>query len=83
MTVTVTNDHMTIDGCACHLPYLFSFLFRNQSNKEFLLDVEADDLTEVDIEGLEAAAVAVVSPVARGSSPLPSLSPPQSSPIRS
>lgn len=46
--------------------------------------MEADDLTEVDIEGLEADAIAA-SPVGtdRGASPLPSSSPPHSSPIRS
>ncbi|KAF9020298.1 hypothetical protein BDP27DRAFT_1439605 [Rhodocollybia butyracea] len=48
-------------------------LILTQSNKEFLLDVEADDLTEVDVKGLEADAI-------RDSSPLPSSSPPQSSP---
>ncbi|KAF9038397.1 hypothetical protein BDP27DRAFT_1435482 [Rhodocollybia butyracea] len=52
-------------------------LILTQSNKEFLLDVEADDLTEVDIKGLESNAVAT-----RGASPLPSSSPPRSSPIR-
>jgi hypothetical protein len=45
-----------------------------QSNKEFLLDVEADDLTEVDIEGLEAEAAA------SSDSSLPPSSPPRSSP---
>ncbi|KAF9059371.1 hypothetical protein BDP27DRAFT_1431470 [Rhodocollybia butyracea] len=57
-------------------------LILTQSNKEFLLDAEADDLTEVDIEGLEAAAVA--APVDnRGPSPLPSSSPHCSSPLHS
>ncbi|KAF9067416.1 hypothetical protein BDP27DRAFT_1422844 [Rhodocollybia butyracea] len=50
-------------------------LIITQSNKSFLLDVEADDLKEVDIAGLEADAVQSIS------SPLPSSSPPQSSPI--
>ncbi|KAF9067759.1 hypothetical protein BDP27DRAFT_1533030 [Rhodocollybia butyracea] len=52
-------------------------LILTQSNKEFLLDVAADDLTKVDIKGLESNAVAT-----RGASPLPSSSPPCSSPIR-
>ncbi|KAF9069384.1 hypothetical protein BDP27DRAFT_1520119 [Rhodocollybia butyracea] len=57
-------------------------LILTQLNKEFLLDAEADDLTKVDIEGLEAATVA--APVDnRGPSPLPSSSPPRSSPLHS
>ncbi|KAF9020448.1 hypothetical protein BDP27DRAFT_1439549 [Rhodocollybia butyracea] len=48
-------------------------LILTQSNKEFLLDIEADDLTEVDVKGLEADVI-------RDSSPLPSSSPPQLSP---
>ncbi|KAF9048134.1 hypothetical protein BDP27DRAFT_1434368 [Rhodocollybia butyracea] len=52
---------------------LYYKLILTQLNKEFLLDVEADDLTEVDVKGLEADAI-------RDSSPLPPSSPPQSSP---
>ncbi|KAF9059642.1 hypothetical protein BDP27DRAFT_1371269 [Rhodocollybia butyracea] len=58
-------------------------LILTQSNKEFLLDVEADDLTEVDIHSLEAEAVAAAPVANKGaSSPLPSSSPPSSSPVR-
>ncbi|KAF9063746.1 hypothetical protein BDP27DRAFT_1476557 [Rhodocollybia butyracea] len=56
-------------------------LILTQSNKEFLLDVEADDLTEVDIEGLEAEAAATSPLASGGASPLPSSSPPCSSPV--
>ncbi|KAF9059919.1 hypothetical protein BDP27DRAFT_1430713 [Rhodocollybia butyracea] len=58
-------------------------LILTQSNKEFLLDVEADDLTEVDIEGLEAEAAATSPLASGGASPFPSSSPPRSSPVRS
>ncbi|KAF9062006.1 hypothetical protein BDP27DRAFT_1428354 [Rhodocollybia butyracea] len=56
-------------------------LILTQSNKEFLLDVKADDLTEVDIEGLEAEAAATSPLASGGASPLPSSSPPRSSPV--
>lgn len=35
--------------------------FSTQSNKTFLLDVQADDLTEVDAASLEADAVAAIA----------------------
>lgn len=53
---------------------------RTQSNKLFLLDIEADDLKEVDIAGLEAEAITEKGSVAPAS-PLPPSSPPQSSPV--
>jgi hypothetical protein len=52
-----------------------------QSNKSFLLDIEADDLKEVDIASLEAQAIASEKGPVSGASPLPSSSPPQSSPV--
>ncbi|KAE9390718.1 hypothetical protein BT96DRAFT_1001994 [Gymnopus androsaceus JB14] len=56
-------------------------LIITQSNKAFLLDVQADDLTEVDVAGLEADAVAeksqvgpIPTPAAPTSTPAPSAS---------
>lgn len=36
-------------------------MIRTQSNKAFLLDIKADDLSEVDLVGLEATAKAVAA----------------------
>ncbi|KAE9388167.1 hypothetical protein BT96DRAFT_1074981, partial [Gymnopus androsaceus JB14] len=46
-------------------------LIITQSNKAFLLDVQADDLTEVDIAGLEAEAVAATAAVVPIPTPAP------------
>ncbi|KAE9393423.1 hypothetical protein BT96DRAFT_999460 [Gymnopus androsaceus JB14] len=46
-------------------------LVLTQSNKAFLLDVQADDLSEVDLAGLEATAKAAVAPAPTTAVPVP------------
>lgn len=47
-----------------YLVFVLIIFFSTQSNKAFLLDIKADDLSEVDVGSLEAAAKAAASTAA-------------------
>ncbi|KAE9385744.1 hypothetical protein BT96DRAFT_949621 [Gymnopus androsaceus JB14] len=49
------------EGALCHIEFSNAACSRNQSNKAFLLDVEADDMDDIDIAALEAEAISAAA----------------------